>query len=416
MTARHSHPRTGDQTLVREINLSLILQQLREHAPLSRAGLAEATGLNKTTVSSLVQELIDNRLVHEIGYDSSGPGRPAMQLELNPQAGIVLSAEIQVDAINVIRTDFTAAVEWQRTVHTTHDMRCQQIVELTLTLLHEAADARTPQSGELLGLALGVPGLVDQSTGYLILAPNLGWHDVLLSETLRESFPDVPIYIDNEANFAALGEHFSGCAQAYDDVLYLSAGAGLGGGMIRAGQLFRGKSGFAGEFGHMTLDPQGQLCGCGSRGCWETLASESALYRYIQQAAEAGAPTPLSALTQGDFSQLTPRLVLKAAGRGDPVALAALEKVGRWLGVGAASLVNALDPELVVLGGSLSAAADYLLPPMRTEIAAHAIGRAGSPTEVRAAAHSADACVMGGVAAVIEHILTRPTSAGRSSD
>lgn len=414
MATGQPQPRTGDQALVREINLSLILHQLRAHAPVSRASLAEITGLNKTTVSSLVQELIAKQFVHEVGYDSRGVGRPAVLLELNPEAGCMIAGEIGVDFVNVIRTDFAAEVEWRRQLQTDPAMSQHEILDLTLALLHEAVDAGAGGCRSVLGLAVGVPGLVDQATGDLLFAPNLEWRDVPLQRLLEDEFPGVPIFVDNEANLAALGEHYFGVAQGYDDVLYISVGVGLGGGMVRGGQLFRGKAGYAGEFGHMTVDPHGRLCKCGSRGCWETLVSQSALFRTIRLAAEAGEHTLLTGMTGNDLSQQTVPLVVEAARQGDAVALRTLEKIGHDLGLGIASLVNALDPELVVFGGILSLAADFLLPAVEEELRARAISYEKSRTEVVVSGHGSDACVMGGIAAVLQTILARPQAVARS--
>jgi glucokinase-like ROK family protein len=409
---RQARPRTGDQALVREINLSLIMNELREEAPISRATLAEITGLNKTTVSSLVHELIQHQYVHEVGYDTSGIGRPAVLLELNPAAGCILSAEIGVDFISVIRTNFSAEVTWRRKIDI-QDTSQPTTIERALALLHEALEEANSSGANLLGLTLGVPGLVDYQAGSLLFAPNLGWHDVPLGEILSEAF-DAPIIVDNEANLAALGEHYFGAARGYDDALYISVGVGgLGGGIIRNGQVFRGKAGLAGEFGHMTAQPDGLPCKCGSRGCWETLVSQNALFRLVREAINNGASSRLSDLTGGDLSQLTVGFIVEAAREGDHVARQALEQVGRHLGVGIASLINAFDPELVVFGGALSDAAEFLLPVVEEEIRQRTVVRRTSPTEVVVAHHGYDACAMGGVAAVLQAILSTPSHAVR---
>lgn len=405
---RQARPRTGDQALVREINLSLIMNELREQAPISRAMLAEITGLNKTTVSSLVQELIQHQYVHEVGLDTSGMGRPAMLLELNPAAGCILSAEIGVDFISVIRTDFSAEIAWRRKVDISPAAGQPTIIARTLDLLNEALDADDTCDASLLGLTVGVPGLVDYQTGNLLFAPNLGWRDVPLGEVLSEAF-DAPVIVDNEANLAALAEHYFGAAQGYDDVLYISVGMGLGGGIIRNGQVFRGKAGLAGEFGHMTAQPDGLPCNCGSHGCWETLVSQNALFRFIREAVEGGQPSPLSELTNGDLSQLTVSTVVEYAQQGDEVALKALERVGRHLGIGIASLISAFDPELIVFGGILSQAAEFLLPVVEEEITQRTAVRGSTHTEVVLAHHGYDACVMGGVANVLQAILSTPS-------
>jgi glucokinase-like ROK family protein len=409
--ARQPRPRTGDQSLVREINLSLIINELREQAPISRAHLAEITGLNKTTVSSLVQELMTKQFVREVGYDNRGVGRPAMLLELNPQAGCIVGGEIGVDFINVIRTDFSSEMVWHRKEQVKRPASQREMLDRTFAMLHEAVDSRDETCGRLFGVAVGVPGVVDQGTGSLIFAPNLGWRDVPLGALLREEFPGVPIFVDNEANLAALGEHYSGVAQGYSDVLFISVDVGLGGGIVRGGQLFRGKMGFAGEFGHITIDPGGLPCRCGNRGCWETLVSSAALFRYIGEAVDAGKQTLLTGRTGCDLSQLAIPLVIEAAEQGDAVALDAFRRVGCYLGVGIASLINALNPELVVFGGSLSLAADYLMPAVEEELAGRAISWKTDPTDVVLARHGDDACVMGGVATVLQTVFAQPSAA-----
>jgi len=303
------------------MNLAVIMHHLRENAPLSRAALAEMTGLNKTTVSSLVQELIRQHFVEEYGFNSTGAGRPAVLLRLNPAAGCIVAAEIGVGFISVIRTNFAAEVVWQYKENTGRDMGQQAIVDRLLALLSLATGVGCET---LLGLAVGVPGLVDESTSTLLFAPNLGWHDVPLGALLRARFT-APVFVDNEANLAALGEHYFGAAKGHSEVIYISAGVGVGGGILRDGRLCRGITGFSGEFGHMTVVPQGELCNCGNRGCWETVASQSALFRLIRQAIAEGQPSRLPDMTAGDLDRLTMPMILAAAQAGDAVVIKALE-------------------------------------------------------------------------------------------
>jgi glucokinase-like ROK family protein len=401
--------RTGDQALVREINLSLIMTRLHAHAPVSRAALAAMTGLNKSTVSSLVNELIERRFVHEIGVVSTGVGRPSVQLTVNPQAGYVVSVEIGVGYIGAICTDFTANRLWACQENTAPGAAQQTVLDQALQLIRQAIrqGQRAMPGQRLLGIAIGVPGLVKQSDGTLLFAPNLGWRNVPLCTILQRAFPDSPIFVDNEANMAALGEHFFGAAQDHGDVLYISAGVGLGGAIVRGGQLMRGASGLAGEFGHMTLYPDGVLCKCGNRGCWETEVSTAAVDRHVRKAISQGQPT----LLQPD--NLTFQRVIEAARNGDLVARTALGNVGRELGVGIASLVNALNPDLVVFGGTLSLASEFILPIIRHELHTRALEWDAAAATVVAAEQGFQACAMGGVAVVYQTILSQPGSSGQ---
>jgi glucokinase-like ROK family protein len=250
----------------------------------------------------------------------------------------------------------------------------------------------------LLGVSVSVPGLVDQNTGNVLLAPNMGWHDIPLFSVLQEAFPDTPIFVDNEANVAALGEYFFGVARDYSEILYLSAGVGLGGAMVINGRVFRGRTGVAGEFGHMTMEPNGKLCTCGNRGCWETLVSQQALFDHIRAAVN----------NIDDTSQLSIQTVFLAAQAGDELARDAFAEIGRCLGIGAASLVNALNPDLVMLGGTMCIAGEFILPALRQELTARAMRWNEAATDVVLAQYGTDASLMGGVAKVFQAILTNP--------
>ena len=407
----HNHYRTGDQSLVREINLSVIMKHLRTNAPISRAALAEITGLNKTTVSSLVNRLIERQIVQEVGLTSKNTGRPAILLKLNPTAGFIVSCEIGVDFILVICTDFAPEIIWRHEEHIDPTIGQHAILDRALAILHQAIEVECPACGTLLGMAVGVPGLVDQATGTLLLAPNLGWKDLPIRAILQESF-NVPLFVDNEANISALGEHYFGAAQGYEEVLYISAGVGLGGGVVHGGRVFSGVTGVGAEFGHMTLDPDGEICKCGNQGCWETQVSQQALFGHVWRRIDQGETSRLFEMTGGKRDSLTVPLIVDAAGAGDAVALGALEIIGRHLGIGIASLVNALNPELVVFGGILSLAGEFLMPVIEKEVEQRALKWNREAMQLVLAKHASDACVMGGVAAVYQAILAQPDIMG----
>ncbi|MGQ9889961.1 MAG: ROK family protein [Aggregatilineales bacterium] len=250
--------------------------------------------------------------------------------------------------------------------------------------------------------------MVDEQTGTLLFAPNLGWHNVPLYGLLRREL-DVQLYIANEANLAALGESYLGPPGSSNFLLYISSGVGIGGGIIVNGALLTGARGFTGEAGHMTVERGGLPCACGGHGCWETVASQQALFRRVQANAASQLRSLLRVLTGGDPDALTVPLVVQAAQRGDAAALAALEETGRWLGVGIASLINIICPQRVVFGGVLALAHAFLLPVIREEVARRAFPYVRDSVEVALATHVADAAVMGGVALVHREVLNHPT-------
>jgi glucokinase-like ROK family protein len=399
--------RTGDQALVREINLSIILNCLRETSPLSRAKMAEITGLNKTTVSSLVRELTARQFVREIGFGSSEGGRPAVMLELNPDAGCIIGMEIGVDFILAILTDFKAQVLWRHREDTNLAKGQEAILAKALDIVRQALAVGESTHSPVLGIGVGIPGLVDVSSGTLLFAPNLKWHDVPLRDIFSRKL-DVPAFVDNDANVAALGERYFGAARHSKDFIYLSTGVGLGGGIVLDGQLYRGIGGYAGEIGHMTVTSDGERCNCGNLGCWETLVSQMALFSRVRKAVEAGNASRVSQLVEGRPERISIPIIVKAAEEGDEVARQALEETGVYLGIGIANLINAFNPELVIFGGVMSLASNYLLPAIERTLEGRSLAWPRQMVRVRASSYGPDACVMGGVALVLHDILSRP--------
>jgi len=209
-------------------------------------------------------------------------------LTLNPAAGYIVSCEVGVGFVEVLVTDFGPQTIWQTKEPTEPDMTQDEIIGRVLTLLHEAIGKGRASAEKLLGIAVGVPGMVDHASGSILFAPNLKWRDVPLLALLEKESFGAPIFVDNEANMAALGEHYFGASQGYNEILYLSGNVGLGGGFLSNGQLRRGASGMAAEYGHMTVDTHGELCNCGNYGCWETKVSQNSLYKKVIHLVESG--------------------------------------------------------------------------------------------------------------------------------
>jgi glucokinase-like ROK family protein len=400
-------PATADQLLVRRLNTSLVMDCLRTHGPLSRAGLSAAVGLNRSTVSSVINELLEENFVREIGLQPSERGRPGMLLELNPDGGCAVGVEIGVDFLSIVLTDFIAQVLWRQRITSDPQDEQSAIIERAEGIVQEALGIGEERGLRLLGIGLGVPGLVDIRQGSLVFAPNLRWRDVPFRQMWTERF-DLPVFVENEANAAALGEYYFGVARDVQNLIYLSAGIGLGGGIIIKGKLFRGSGGYAGEIGHMTVDPDGELCGCGKRGCWETVVGPRAIVRRVNQALKNGGESQIRTLVETDLNRVDVDIVVRAAQAGDPVARTALEEVGVQLGIGIGNLVNTFNPEMVVLGGVLSLASPFLLPVIEKTVQEHALDQPYEIVKIAASAHGADACVMGAVALVLDDILREP--------
>jgi glucokinase-like ROK family protein len=404
--------RTGDQALVRELNRSIILNQLRTHTH-SRADLAAITGLNKTTVSSLINELLAHRFVREIGSNPSAGGRPAVLLELNPAAGDIIGVEIGVGYLNVVLTDFCAGILWKRQALFTESDSQPQVMQYAITLVQQAIHQCEQTGARLLGIGIAVPGLVDTATGTLVYSPNLEWRNVPLRQIFAAKF-GLPIFVDNDANAAALAEHYMGATQQIDNYVSVVANAGIGAGIVLGGQVFHGITGYAGEVGHVTLEPDGPPCHCGNRGCWERLAGQSALIERVHKAIQAGAASSIKGSNENAHS-LCLHAILEAARQGDAVAQSALAETGRYLGIGIANLVNTFNPDRVVLCGALSLAEEFLTPVIQQTVLQRAMSGPREATQFVVSRFKSDACVMGGVALVMHDILSSPRLDGLQS-
>lgn len=398
---------TADQVWVRKMNRAVILQVFRTHPTLSRARLASETGLNPSTVSDIISELIQENLIRETDLIQSGTGRPGRLLELNPEGGCALGIEINVDYIEFLVTDFAANVLWRKRETSTPEIGQEEIMLQVSKLAKKASVFIQKCKSRLLGVGVGVPGLVDVSSGLLRYAPNLKWVNVPIRDVLASHF-DCPIYVENEANAAALGEYYFGAVRNVKDFIYLSAGIGLGSGIVIGGKLFRGMFGYAGEAGHMTLDVNGDICGCGKRGCWETFVGPRAVEQRVQRSLAGGANSVLSDMAKGDLKNIVFDDVLQAAQNGDQIAIDALGVVAFYLGIGIANLVNLFNVEVIVLGGALTKASSFLLNEVECVVSENTLPPGKEHLRIIPSAHGTDACIMGAIALVLDDILREP--------
>jgi glucokinase len=246
-------------------------------------------------------------------------------------------------------------------------------------------------------VGVGAPGLVDETRSVVRFAPNLAWHDLPLAAQLT-GLTGLPVVVENDANAAAWAEYRFGAARGLEEVVVVTVGTGIGGGLVLGGRLHRGRFGLAGEIGHLVLESGGRSCACGRRGCWEQYASGNALLREARtRAAEDrdGARLLLS-LGDGTPEGVSGKDISRAAEGGDPVALASFSEIGRWLGRGMAELSAVLDPGCFVVGGGVSEAGELLLGPARDAYRTYLVGAGIRPfPEIVAAELGNDAGLVG---------------------
>jgi glucokinase-like ROK family protein len=318
-------------------------------------------------------------------------------LELNPAGGFAIGLEIGVNYITLVMTDFLANVLWRERRKLEVNINIDQILETAYKMTEAAIQKGHALNLTPLGIGLGVPGLVDLQHGELKFAPNLGWTNIPISSLWSQHF-NLPIFVDNEAKAAALGEYYFGAARGEQNFIFLTGGVGLGAGIMIDGHLFRGSHGFASEVGHMIMDPNGEQCGCGKFGCWETQVSPRAVIRRFRESLRQGLPSMVMESADNDLDNIMFETIANAARQGDHAATAAIQEVGEHLGFGIANLVNVFNPDLVILGGELNYAGDLLLPVVRKIVNNNALELECQNLIIAASAHGQDACVMGAIA------------------
>lgn len=351
---------------MRRINRATVLQIVRDRRTTSRIDIAQLSGLNKATVSYIVDELIRDAWVQEIGYGSSSGGRKPILLRFNANAVHAIGVDVRLSSIKTVICNARGEIVYNRE-RAVPDLPAQdprdKLLEAILSEVGLAMASAPSSPHGLAGLGLAFPGAVDFQTGLVHYFPGLsiaGW-DVRSAVAGRVK---LPVFCDSDANCGAWCElqlrNF-----AHKNLVYIHVGASIGVGVIIGGELYRGRDGLAGEFGHMTIMPMGQRCLCGSYGCWEEYASERSLPRHI---ADAGGDA-------GDFvadHDLVRRL-LNEAQSDNRTVIRAFHSLGQYLGIGIANIVNALNPEYISMGGTLARAATFILPEIERALGQRAI-------------------------------------------
>lgn len=328
------------QDEVRRHNLGGLLRILHVRGATSRSDLTALTGLNRSTVGALTGELALAGLVREVApVGRGGAGRPSIVVEPASDRVFVLALDVGAHRLAAARVGLGGQILDRRELRqyeADYDIgrTLRRVRKLTAEVLKGA-----PEGAICVGAGVGVCGVVRHDDGLVRFAPNLGWVDVPFGHLLADLLDGhLPITVGNDADLGAIAEHIRGAAVGADNVVYLAAEVGVGGGIILDGVPLGGAGGYGGEVGHMVVNPRGRRCRCGARGCWETEIGEDALL--------------LAAGIEPDGT-VDASGVIAAAAAGDQRARAALRRVGGWLGIGVANLVNLFNPEVVVFGGVL---------------------------------------------------------------
>lgn len=378
---------------------------------MSRANIAEAVGLTKSAVSSIVGELMTRGLLTEQGRAPvTGVGRPGQLVALSDQTVVGLGLEINVDYLAACVLDLTGGVRFERFLrHENRGVPVRDVLdalgELGRSALNEAEAERLIPAG----VTVAAPGLVDVDSGTLLTAPNLGWNETPLRTEVAKRLqrPNLYVTAGNEANLAALGELWEGHGREWGDFIHISGEIGVGGAVVVDGELLRSGSGFGGELGHVSIDPGGAECSCGSRGCLERVVGQEALLNKSRLDAEVG--TSIGVPDGGV------RLLAESAERGDQPTLDALAEAGKALGLACGAAVNLLAPNTVVLGGIFAPLFDWLVVPLRAELEKRSFVARSSDLAIVRSELGAAAAVRGAASLTLRAVCADPYLVGSTA-
>jgi len=381
----------------------LILEELYRHGCKSIPDLGKVIRMSTPTITRAIDELIRENLLIEEGIGTSSGGRRPNLYGINPSSRYVLGIDIcrysaRYGLFNFHNEPAADIRVLNEGLETTSDI---------ISLIKKAIDQYIKDSGidetRLMGIGIALPGLIDIHTG---ISYSYLHEDKPLDSLLEERFK-YPVFIEHDTKAMALGEQAFGLAMGKQNVLCLNIGSGIGLGMILNGKLYHGNSGFSGEFGHIQVDPDGQLCYCGKIGCLETLASGTTMIRIARKEIESGATTLISSIVNNNLDKITSEVILQAAQRGDQFAISLLSNIGEYLGKGIAVLIHLFNPELIIIGGELTKAENYLVDPIQQNLNKYTISKIRRDAQIITSSLGNNAGLLGTVALVMNKVFVK---------
>lgn len=386
---------------IRTANRYEVLRQIIAHSPTSRQELAAASELSLATVATLVGELIELRMITEVGFEDSAGGRPRGLVAVNASGGALIGVDIAETYVHVELFDLALNVlaRADEGMRPGESLPGQVVSHVAAAVGSVVAQAGI-EGARVLGVGVSVPGQVDRDTGVSEYAPNWDWHDVPLLDLLSEVIA-YPLYLDNPLRAGAVAEMWFGAARGRGDAVVVNLGTGVGAGLALQGGLYRGVSNSAGEWGHTTLVLDGRLCRCGNHGCVEAYVGAPGIMLNLR---ELG---PRSPMLHPDDQTATIDALARGVEANDPVAVEVVRETARYIGAGIANLVNVLNPEVVVLSSWVARRlGEPLLREVREAVGRHALRRPFAATEIVLSPIPTDPACLGAATFALEGALS----------
>lgn len=369
----------GNNKYLKELNKTKLLNLIRIYKSISKSDLSKITGLSSTAAGSIVSSLIEMGFVRETGIGESKGGRRPILLELNPDSFFSIGVDIDVVNTKIILVDIKGNIVYENLLAMSDYKSFENVVILIEEAIVKLLDFLSIRSEKVLGIGISVPGLVNNDTSEIILAPNLCWEHKRI-EFKNPKVANMQVYFENEARASAICENWTGICQGIDDFICINIKSGIGAGIFTSGKLYRGSSSSAGEVGHIVVDENGPKCGCGNYGCLETLSSTTSIVENTKKLLRQGIVSSLN--DYNDIETIDLDKIIKAAYIKNDAARQVLLESSRYLGIAISNIINTLNPAVIVLGKEFVKYSDIVLNNVKSIVSTKALKSPTAAVEI----------------------------------
>lgn len=393
-----------DKSVINHFNKQTVINIIRSNDTIFNAEIARLAGLSLPTVMKITDEFIAKNLVIEIGKGESTGGKPPQLIKFNPVSHYIVGVDVGTTNIHSILMDLSANIKYEYTIPSKAEEPSAEIINRIILAIENTITKSGIEKDKILGIGVGMPGLLDRHNGIVLYSPDFKWENVDLVTPIKEEF-NMPVLVNNVAKSTALGEKWFGLGRVDDNFITINLGYGIGGAIVINGELYSGGSDSAGEIGHMTVERNGPLCNCGNYGCLEALASADAMVKKARVFIEKGQPSMILQMANGDINSIEAKTIFDAAKQNDALALEIINEATEYIGMAVASMINYVDPSLIILHGGVSQAGDILINKINKVIARRRMKFAGRNAKIVTTIFGEKASAIGAAALIFERFI-----------
>lgn len=390
-----------DKYLLATLNRRSVIDMIRTEGPINKAEIARVTDLSIPTVMKLTDEFLKNGLIRLAGKRESNGGKRPELLELVPNAFYIIGVDVGRNMLKALVMNLDGTIISKKMSNTGNDTSPEVIIDRLICLIDETITDSHIAKEKILGMGIGMPGLLDVENGIVLFSPDFHWENVKLTEPIKQHF-SMNICMENSNRAQAMGEKWFGVGLNSEYFICVNLGHGIGSAIVEGGEFYRGSCGSSGELGHITLEKNGPQCDCGNYGCLEVLASGNAIAGKAKKEIASAKSSIMLDLANGHIDAVDAKIVFDAAKNGDQLAKSIVDEAIEYIGIGLASYINLLDPDLIILAGGVVNSGDILISGIKKIIKERQMKYAGRKVKIRVAKLGADATAIGAASLILK--------------